>query len=648
MPVPAMNDKRAFALSLLIGCLLALAPCLLAHVSEASQASASAAQSPIIRKVEPPNWWVNYTPKLMVLLTGENLNGARVESSTAGISVISANSATDGHYLFVHLQFASELQAGTGELRVDTAAGSTIVHLPLLQRADPRGHFEGFSRDDVIYLIMPDRFADGDPSNDRPPGSAGTYDRNNPMAYHGGDLRGIRDHLGYLHDLGVNTLWLTPVWKSTDSDYHGYHCVDFYALDEHMGSMQEYQALVADAHKLGMKVLIDYVVNHTGPKHPWANDPPTPTWFHGTPAHHLAPSYSFLGLVDPHASPREYQNTLDGWFANKLPDLNPDDAELGLYLAQNAVWWTEIAQLDGFRLDTFPYSTRQFWSGWHARVREVYPRIDDIGEVADPDSSITAFFEGGRKQFDGIDTGLSTVFDFALRDALRDVIIKGDSIEKILAVLRHDELYPHPEMLVTFFDNHDIGRFISEKASSPAKLKAAFSLLLTLRGIPQIYYGDEIALPGGADPDDRRDFPGGFAGDARNAFSTAGRTPEQQDVFAYVHALLELRGHHPALRSGKQWHVGWDESYYAFVRELPEEKLLIVFNNAAKARSLEIPVSDTPLENAHRLELLFGGGSDSIAANSAEKNAGRSPAEVDHGQVRVSLPAQSMAVFSVK
>jgi glycosidase len=213
-----------------------------------------------------------------------------------------------------------------------------------------------------------------------------------------------------------------------------------------------------------------------------------------------------LGLVDPHASPREYQNTLDGWFANKLPDLNPDDAELGLYLAQNAVWWTEIAQLDGFRLDTFPYSTRQFWSGWHARVREVYPRIDDIGEVADPDSSITAFFEGGRKQFDGIDTGLSTVFDFALRDALRDVIIKGDSIEKIIAVLRHDELYPHPEMLVTFFDNHDIGRFISEKASSPAKLKAAFSLLLTLRGIPQIYYGDEIALPGGADPDDRRDF----------------------------------------------------------------------------------------------------------------------------------------------
>lgn len=216
------------------------------------------------------------------------------------------------------------------------------------------------------------------------------------MAYHGGDLRGIRDHLGYLHDLGVTTLWLTPVWKNTDSDYHGYHVVDFYALDDHIGTMQEYQAMVDDAHKLGMKVLIDYVVNHTGPHHPWADDPPTPTWLHGTPAHHLEPSYSFAGLVDPHASPREYLNTLDGWFARKLPDLNPDDPALAVYLTQNAMWWTETAQLDGFRLDTFPYSSRQFWSGWHKRLGQVYPQINGVGEVADSDPTIVSFFEGGE------------------------------------------------------------------------------------------------------------------------------------------------------------------------------------------------------------------------------------------------------------
>ncbi|MGD0507988.1 MAG: alpha-amylase family glycosyl hydrolase, partial [Terriglobales bacterium] len=256
--------------------------------------------APLVKKIDPPNWWVNYTPELTLLLTGENLSGARVESPAKNVAVLGAEASANGHYLFVHLQLSSDLPSGTVPLRLITSAGSATVPLPLLARADSRGRFEGFSRDDVIYLIMPDRFADGDLSNDRPAGSNADYDRSNPMAYHGGDLRGIRDHLGYLHDLGVTTLWLTPVWKNTDSDYHGYHVIDFYALDEHMGSMPEYQALVADAHRLGMKVLVDYVVNHTGPHHPWANDAPTPTWFHGTPEHHLEPSYSFTGLVDPH------------------------------------------------------------------------------------------------------------------------------------------------------------------------------------------------------------------------------------------------------------------------------------------------------------------------------------------------------------
>jgi glycosidase len=520
-----------------------------------------------------------------------------------------------------------------------TSAGSTTVQLPLLARDDPRGRFEGFSRDDVIYLIMPDRFADGDPSNDQPSGSNGVYDRSKQMTYHGGDLRGIRQHLDYLHDLGVTTLWLTPVWKNTDSDYHGYHIVDFYALDDHMGSMQEYQALVADAHRLGMKVLIDYVVNHTGPHHPWANDPPTPTWFHGTPAHHLEPSYNFSGLVDPHASPRDYLNTLDGWFASKLPDLNPDDPELATYLAQNAMWWTETAQLDGFRLDTFPYSSRQFWSGWHERLRQVYPgfvdpRIMDVGEVADPDSTITSFFAGGRKQFDGIDSGLATVFDFPLCNALRDVVIKGEPMQKIVDVLQHDELYPHPETLVTFLGNHDNRRFMSEEGSSPAKLKAAFSLLLTLRGIPQIYSGDEIAMDGGDDPDNRRDFPGGFPGDLHNAFTAGGRTAEQQDVFAHVQSLLALRKSHAALRTGKQWHIGWDDTYYAFLRESPqdEDKLLIVYNNAPKTIELTIPVENTPLEAARQLQAVFG----------------NTPAELAAGNVHVVLEAQTLAVFSVR
>jgi glycosidase len=619
-----MKDKHSIALLLILACLFA--------PTALPQTAVQPAGSPVLHKIEPPNWWVNYTPELTLLLTGENLSGARVESPNQGVIPLGSEASANGHYLFVHLQLRSDLPPGTVPLRLITSAGATTVPLSLLARADSQGRFEGFSRDDVIYLIMPDRFAAGSPSNNQPPCSSGGCDRSKPMAYHGGDLRGIREHLGYLHDLGVTTLWLTPVWKNTDSDYHGYHVVDFYALDDHLGSMQEYQTLVAEAHHLGMKVLIDYVVNHTGPHHPWATDPPTPAWFHGTPSHHLEPSYDFSGLVDPHASPREYLNTLDGWFAGKLPDLNPDDSELALYLAQNAMWWTELAQLDGFRLDTFPYSTRQFWSGWHKRLHEVYPQINDVGEVADSDSTITSFFEGGRKQFDGIDSGLATAFDFPLASVLRDVVIKGASMQKVIDVLRHDDLYPHPEMLVTFIGNHDNRRFVSEQDSSPAKLKAAFSLLLTLRGIPQIYSGDEIGMPGGDDPDNRRDFPGGFPGDSRNAFTPSGRTAEQQDIFIHVQSLLALRKNHAALRTGKQWHIGWGDNYYAFLRELPEEKLLVVYNNAPKTAELNIPVENTPIETAHQLQTVFGNTSADLVA----------------GGVRLSLPARTLAVFTVR
>jgi neopullulanase len=618
-----MRKKFTPALFLILASAFALSPLV--------GGQSPAVLKPVVRKIEPPNWWTNFTPQLTLLLTGENLKDARAETASAGVTVLGSIASANGHYLFVHLRLRSDRTAGSIALRITGGAESTTVQLPLFTRTEIIGRSEGFTRDDVIYLIMPDRFADGDPTNDQPPQSTGKYDRANPMAYHGGDLRGIREHLRYLKDLGVTTLWLTPVWKNTNSDYHGYHVVDFYALDEHMGSMQDYQDLVSDAHKLGMKVLIDFVANHTGPTHPWATDPPTPTWFHGSPAHHLDPSYSFSGLVDPHASPREYRATLEGWFAGRLPDLDPDDPQLGLYLAQNALWWVEIAHLDGFRLDTFPYSSRKFWREWHGRVREVYPHMNSVGEVADADATVTSFFEGGRKQFDGIDSGLPTVFDFPMEKALRDVVIKGEPMQKIIDVLQHDELYPHPETLVTFFGNHDHTRFISEKGSSAAKLKAAFSLLLTMRGIPQIYAGDEIGMPGGGDPDNRRDFPGGFAGDPRNAFTPDGRTALQQEIFAHVQALLTLRQKHPALRTGQQHHIAWDENYYAFIRELPEEKLLVVYNNASSARDLNIPVADTPLENLHPLQSIFGD----------------VPVTLSQNKLHMKLAPESLAIFSV-
>lgn len=603
-------------------------------LSVALLAVTAAAQTgiPFVRKIEPPNWWTRFTPTLTLLLTGENLTGSRVTSTTGGVTVTGSEGSTNGHYLFVHLKLAARLKASPVKLQMRTAAGSITVQIPLMSRANGTGRFQALSPDDVIYLIMPDRFADGDASNNQPPGTTGVYDRANPMAYHGGDLRGIRQRLPYLHELGVNTLWLTPVWKNTDSDYHGYHVMDFYAIDERLGSLKEYQDLLSDAHKLGMKVLMDFVANHTGPKNSWANDPPTPTWLHGTPSHHLEPSYSFNGIVDPHAAARQYRNTLEGWFVNRLPDLNPDDPQLALYLAQNALWWTESAQLDGFRIDTYPYSSRRFWSGWQRGVRAVYPHLDSIGEVADSDPAITAFFAGGRRQFDGVDSGLPTVFDFPLEAALRDVINRGQSMAKIVEVLRRDALYPHPELLATFFGNHDHKRFICDEGSGAAKLKAAFSLLLTMRGIPQLYAGDEIGMPGGEDPDNRHDFPGGFPGDSHDAFTAAGRTPEQQDIFTHTQSLLALRRVHAALRQGRQTHVAWDDTYYAFVRETSDEKLLVIFNNASSSRDLRFPVGDTPLATATTLEPLFGA----------------TTAEVKDGEVRTTLAPLMLAIFRAR
>ena len=596
--------------------------------AERSQAKQARAQGPQVVKIDPPNWWAGL-PNPMLLLSGQKLAGASVSAET-GARVVRVQAQSAGHYLFVWLDIR-KTKPGTVHLTVRTAAGSVVVPFAIERRAASSAH-RGFNSDDVIYLIMPDRFADGDPGNNQPPHSSGTYDRSQPMAYHGGDLRGIRQHLAYLHDLGVSTLWLTPIWKNTDSDYHGYHVVDFYAVDDHMGSLQEYQELAGDAHKLGLKVVMDYVVNHTGPKHPWAADPPAASWLHGTASEHLKPNYTFFALTDPHSAERDRRGTLEGWFADKLPDLNPDDPWLAQYLVQNAIWWTETADLDGFRLDTFPYSSRKFWSGWHEGLHSVYPRMTTVGEVWDSDPTITAFFTGGQPRFDGVDSRVSTVFDFPLFNALRDVILGGQPVQKIVDVLRRDWLYSRPDMPVTFLGNHDTRRFMGEDGATPEKLKLAFSLLLTMRGIPQIYAGDEIGMPGGNDPDNRRDFPGGFAGDAHDAFAASGRTAGEQEIFSHVQALLQLRALHPALRHGRQVHIGWDDSCYAFVRETAEEKLLVLFNRAASAHNMVLPADETPLQNAAQLENLFG-------------NAN---ALIDGHSVRVTMPPASVSILAVK
>jgi glycosidase len=301
------------------------------------------------------------------------------------------------------------------------------------------------------------------------------------------------------------------------------------------------------------------------------------------------------------------------------------------YLLQNSIWWAESSGLDGFRVDTFPYVGRKFWANWHAGLRRFYPYMTTIGEVFHPDPSVTSFFVGGVRRYDGIESGLSTVFDFPMFFTLRDVLLRGAPAGRIADVLRHDALYVHPEMLVPFFANHDVPRFASAESSSPAKLKLAFGLTLTLRGIPEIYYGDEIGMTGGGDPDNRRDFPGGWIGDANDAFTQSGRMRDQQEVFSYVQSLLRLRREHAALRTGKLWHLASDESSYVFVRESEEERIVVAFNNAAQTRELHIPLGATPAQEAAAVGLLFGEGK----------------AELTRGELRITMPGQSLSIFSL-
>ena len=606
------------------------------------------ANAPVVTKVEPPSWWINLTPYVMLLLSGHNLEATQVSCNLQSIVVERTEATAAGDYLFVWLKFGTGLRSGTAVCRITTPTGTTSFELPLSARAMKMGKFQGLSHEDVIYLIMPDRFANGDPTNDEPAGTSGTHDRANPRAYHGGDLRGIREHLPYLKDLGVTTLWLTPVLKNGSAqDYHGYGAVDLYAVDPHLGTIQDYQELVAEAHKQGIKIFFDFVANHVGPKHPWVAEPPLPDWFHGTQQHHVDSSVglnsTFYGkadkqsikndpfetLVDPHAPASMSRNLTEGWFFNVLPDLNTEKPEVADYLLQNSIWWAETSGLDGFRLDTFPYVSRKFWSDWHARLHEIYPYMTTIGEVFHTDPTVTSFFDGGQKRFDRIDSGVNTLFDFPLFFALRDILLRDAPVGRIADVLRHDSLYVHPDVLVTFLANHDVPRFASAEGSSPAKVKLGFGLTITLRGIPELYYGDEIGLSGGADPENRHDFPGGWQGDLKNAFTAAGRTAEQQELFAYVQSLLRLRHEHPALQTGRLWHLFSDETAYVFLRETEEDRVLVAFNNSAEARVLKISLIDTPAKGAAGFKRLLG----------------QAKAEVFGSEARVTVPAQSISIF---
>ena len=601
-----------------------------------------AAAPPEVTKVEPPNWWAGHSINpVRLLVRGTNLQGARVATASRGFRAGAVKVNDAGTYLFVDITVPRGAPAGPVALTATTAGGSTTIPFSITASLPRAGRFQGFSPEDVIYLVMPDRFVDGDSSNNDPPISKGLYDRSKNRYYHGGDLQGIINHLPYLHELGVTALWLNPIYDNVNhlntretydgqaiTDYHGYGAIDFYGVDEHLGTLEQFRELVDAAHKIGIKVIQDEVANHTGPFHPWVNDSPTPTWYNGTLAHHLANTWQTWTLMDPHSPPAMRKATLDGWFIDILPDLNQDDPEVARYLIQNTLWWIGMSGMDGVRQDTLPYVPRTFWAKWMAAINREYPQFRVVGEMFDGDPSLVSFFQGGEKRFDGIDSRVDSLFDFPLFYPVRRAFANGGSIRDVAVMLGHDRLYANPDRLVTFLGLHDVQRFMNEQNASVEGLKLAFTLLMTTRGIPMIYYGDEIAMPGGNDPENRRDFPGGFPGDSRDAFTAQGRTESEKPVYEHVRKLAGIRSQNPCLRGGKVVDLVVTDEVYAYARPSEACTAVVVLNNAGETVHVSAPLSGVRMPDGEVRDAVQG-----VAA------------VVRNGAIEVDVPARSGLVY---
>jgi glycosidase len=561
--------------------------------------------APSVTKVEPPSWWTNHSVNpVRLLIRGENLTGARVKAERPQILVSDVRLNHNGTYLFVNVSISPTARPGDYPLIVETAQGSAIVPFHLNAPLDTRGNFQGITNDDVIYLIMTDRFSDGDTSNNSPADAPPeANDRRNPRAYHGGDFRGIINHLQYFKDLGVTALWLTPWYDNwngvnncakpwcPNTSYHGYGAIDYYGVEDHFGDLASLQELVQKAHAIGLKVIQDQVANHVGSRHPWTSNPPLDNWFHGTPQDHMQDKFQNSVLLSPHANRAEVRNTLDGWFSDDLPDMNQEEPEVARYEIQNALWWVGITGIDGIRQDTIQYMPRTFIRDLSDALHRQYPHMWMVGEVFERDSAQTAFFIGGHNGWDGMDTKLDSDFDFPLWYTSLDVFTNKKPVRALRDQLKYDALYPDPSKITTLTNNHDMRRFMSIEGATleGAMLHTAF--MLTVRGTPQLYSGEEIAMEGKDDPDNRRDFPGGFPGDKRGAFLAGQRTPQEQRMWQWTHDWLKLRREHSALSSGRLVDLFYDDDVYAYARQDAKETVIIVINRSAAERSITIPAA---------------------------------------------------------
>jgi neopullulanase len=563
-----------------IYCLLFLSVVFLTHQSYASPTAA-------IERVEPAFWWVGMkNPALQLIIHGDHISQREVSLAYPGVSLKKIHKVENPNYLFVDLEISASTAAGKFTIIFKKKGSRTINYTYELKARDQSVKAQGVTNKDFVYLIMPDRFANGDKSNDVIKGMSETsLNRDSMYLRHGGDLQGIINKLDYIQELGVTTLWLNPVLENDQpkTSYHGYANTENYKIDPRYGSNELYKQLVVELHKRGMKMMKDLVHNHIGSEHWTIKDLPSKDWVHQWPSF-TKTSYKDQALFDPYASKADKKQMTDGWFDNHMPDVNQNNPFVRNYFTQSHIWWIEYAGIDGFRLDTYAYNDPGYMAEWAKAVSAEYPQLTYFGETWVHGVPNQAYFTEGNTINQQFDTRLQSVTDFqalwGINEALNGKFGWNEGVNKLYTTIASDFLYKDPTKLVVFLANHDLPRFYSVVNEDFKKYKMGIAWLLTTRGIPQFYYGDEILMKGLTNPDGlvRLDFKGGWPGDKENKFTASGRTERENEAFNYVKKLANYRKSSSALQTGKLMQFVPENGMYVYFRYDSDQTVMIVMN----------------------------------------------------------------------
>lgn len=559
-------------------------------------ASAGAAWN--IERLEPPFWWTGMqSTRLELMVHGERIAELEPTIDRTDVTIATSHRTGNPNYLFIELELSDS--TATGFLVIDFRRdGESQLRQRYELRARDGGSAgrKGFTASDVIYLVTPDRFANGDRSNDEVNKLVEGIDLDDPHGRHGGDLQGIIQHLDYIADMGYTQIWLNPVLENDqpESSYHGYATTDFYQVDARFGDNALYRDLSVEAANRGIGLIMDFIPNHSGSEHWWMKDLPSKDWVnHG--GEFVATTHKRESLFDPNAAESDKLRFSDGWFVSAMPDLNQRNPRLAAYLTQNSIWWVEFAGLSGIRVDTWPYSDKDFLADWAQRMAQEYPDLNIVGEEWVTNPAIVAYWQRGTLRQDGYESWLPSLMDFPLHDAairgLKEEEGWGTGLDRIYGMLANDFLYGDPHNLVIFPGNHDMSRFYTQVDERFELYKMALAFFLTTRGIPQLYYGDEILMANpGTDAHGviRSDFPGGWAGDEVNAVTGEGLTDRQREAQALTRTLLNWRKTATAVHSGKLTQFAPDGSTYTYFRHDEQQKVMVVINKAREDQPLDV------------------------------------------------------------